>query len=86
MFSGKKKFHFGKQEEIIEEANTLIWVMPSSSARCAQLPRATDKVPFFEALKKLSYVLNGKVDGNITDDEFVFSDLKLKGFPRKNQE
>lgn len=27
--------------------------MPSSSARCAQLPRAADKIPFFSALKDL---------------------------------
>ena len=84
MFSGKKKFHFGKQEEAIEGTNTLIWVMPSSSARCAQLRRAVDKVPFLKALKKLCNVLNGTETGSVSDKEFVFSDLKLQGFPRKN--
>ena len=84
MFSGKKKFHFGKQEEAIEGTDTLIWVMPSSSARCAQLSRAIDKVPFYKALKKLCNVLNGTETGSVSDKEFVFSDLKLQGFPRKN--
>ncbi|CAF3978921.1 unnamed protein product, partial [Rotaria sp. Silwood1] len=27
--------------------------MPSSSARCSQLPRAEDKLPFYMGLRKL---------------------------------
>lgn len=52
--------------------------MPSSSARCAQLPRAADKVPFYAALKKFRDYLNGIVT-NIDDSEVVFSDSRLKG-------
>ena len=46
VYSREKKFMFGKQPEPLEgtDGATAIWVMPSSSARCAQLPRAVDKV------------------------------------------
>lgn len=45
VYSGQKKFMFGKQPEPMEgTTDTWVWVMPSSSARCAQLPRAIDKV------------------------------------------
>lgn len=53
--------------------------MPSSSARCAQLPRAADKVPFYAALKKFRDYLNGAVS-EIDDKELVFSYSKLKNF------
>jgi len=82
VFSGKKKFHFGRQEELVEGTNTHIWVMPSSSARCAQLPRAEDKVPFFEALK--NYCKKLKEGTAVFDvNEFVFTTVVLKGFPKK---
>lgn len=51
--------------------------MPSSSARCAQLPRAADKVPFYAALKKFRDYLNGIVT-SIDESEVVFSDSRLK--------
>lgn len=54
-----------------------MWVMPSSSARCAQLPRAADKVPFYAALKKFRDYLNGMV-ASIDESEIVFSESKLK--------
>lgn len=85
VFSKKKKFQFGLQEECIEETNTRIWVMPSSSARCAQLPRASDKAPFFEALKRCRNYLKGELECVDEKKDFVFADLKLKGFPRKPQ-
>ncbi len=46
VYSGQKKFMFGKQPDPLEgtDGKTTVWVMPSSSARCAQLPRAVDKV------------------------------------------
>lgn len=53
--------------------------MPSSSARCAQLPRAADKVPFYAALKKFRDYLNGLVT-EIDDNEVVFSFTKLKNY------
>ena len=51
--------------------------MPSSSARVAQLPRAVDKVPFFEALKKFRDYLTGKLE-KIEDCEVVFANVVLK--------
>lgn len=54
-----------------------MWVMPSSSARCAQLPRAADKVPFYVALKKFRDYLNGVIP-HIEESECVFPDPKSK--------
>lgn len=51
--------------------------MPSSSARCAQLPRAADKVPFYAALKKFRDYLNGVIP-HIDESECVFADPKTK--------
>lgn len=51
--------------------------MPSSSARCAQLPRAADKVPFYAALKKFRDYLNGLVS-TIDESEMVFSEPRVK--------
>lgn len=56
-----------------------MWVMPSSSARCAQLPRAADKVPFYAALKKFRDYLNGMIS-NLDETEVVFTDSKLKNY------
>ncbi|KAJ0171219.1 hypothetical protein K1T71_013418 [Dendrolimus kikuchii] len=73
VFSGKKDFCFGKQPDTIAGTNTYMWVMPSSSARCAQLPRAADKVPFYAALKKFRDYLNGLV-ARVDEAELVFPD------------
>lgn len=54
-----------------------MWVMPSSSARCAQLPRAADKVPFYVALKKFRDYLNGVIP-HMDESECVFADPKSK--------
>ena len=51
--------------------------MPSSSARCAQLPRAMDKVPFYSALKKFRDYLNGLIP-EIDDSEVIFNDPKIR--------
>ena len=53
--------------------------MPNSSARCAQLPRAVDKVPFYSALKKFRDHLNGEIE-HLDEEEVVFRDIKLKNF------
>ena len=52
VYSNQKKFLFGRQPQPLFGGSTWVWVMPSSSARCAQLPRACDKVPFYSALGK----------------------------------
>ncbi|CAH2221620.1 jg2606 [Pararge aegeria aegeria] len=73
VFSGKKDFCFGKQPDTVAGTNTYMWVMPSSSARCAQLPRAADKVPFYAALKKFRDYLNGLLP-HVDEAELVFPD------------
>ncbi|CAG0879807.1 unnamed protein product [Cyprideis torosa] len=75
VFSGRKDFPFGKQPDPIEGCNTLVWVMPSSSARCAQLPRASDKVPFYMALRKLRDYLTGRIS-TLDESEVVFHDVR----------
>ncbi|KAK7861659.1 hypothetical protein R5R35_006572 [Gryllus longicercus] len=79
VFSGKKDFSFGRQPDFVDGTNTYMWVMPSSSARCAQLPRAADKVPFYAALKKFRDYLNGMIT-DLDETEVVFSDSKLKNY------
>ena len=54
--------------------------MPS---RCAQLPRAVDKVPFFEALKKFRDFVTGEAD-EPHEEEVVFANVVLKNFPKKS--
>ena len=83
VYSGQKKFMFGKQPEKMEGTDTWVWVMPSSSARCAQLPRAIDKVPFYEALKKFRDFVTGKSD-EPHEEEIVFANVVLKNFTKKS--
>lgn len=54
-----------------------MWVMPSSSARCAQLPRAADKVPFYSALRRFRDYLNGQLP-HVDDSELVFPDTTCR--------
>ena len=56
--------------------------MPNSSARCAQLPRAVDKVPFYTGLKKFRDYLRGTVP-SIEEHEMVFKEVKLQNFNEK---
>eukprot|EP00108_Taenia_solium_P006401 TsM_000636800 transcript=TsM_000636800 gene=TsM_000636800 len=72
-FVGHKNFSMGRQPEPLEGTNTVIFVMPSSSARCAQLPRAEDKLPFFVALRKLREHLRGERP-HLEDSEVIFAD------------
>lgn len=53
--------------------------MPNSSARCAQLPRAVDKVPFYEALRKYRDYLAGAIP-HLDEADVVFSEVKLRSF------
>jgi hypothetical protein len=61
-----------------------IFVMPSSSARCSQLPRAVDKVPFYVALRKLRDFKRGDLP-HLDESEVTFPDLELKVEPRKDR-
>ncbi len=73
-----KLFDFGKQP--IKFANntcdTYMFVMPSSSARCSQLPKVIDKVPFYSALKKFRDYLNGHLM-ELNDADITFPDFKV---------
>eukprot|EP00054_Salpingoeca_dolichothecata_P016973 m.100699 g.100699 ORF g.100699 m.100699 type:complete len:124 (-) comp22248_c0_seq1:26-397(-) len=51
IFSKEKKCKTGLQTTKI--GTTQIFVMPSTSARSAHLPRWTDKLPFFQKLKEI---------------------------------
>ncbi|XP_035213685.1 uncharacterized protein LOC118187549 isoform X3 [Stegodyphus dumicola] len=79
VFNGKRKknFDFGRQPDPIQGTGISVFVMPSSSARCAQLPRAVDKVPFYVALKKLRDHLCGALP-DLDFSEVSFPDVKLK--------
>ncbi|GFO23225.1 G/u mismatch-specific DNA glycosylase [Plakobranchus ocellatus] len=77
VFSGNKNFHIGKQPDVLEDTDTVLFVMPSSSARCAQLPRAVDKVPFYVALKKLRDYLKGEL-ATLDDSEVIFPNVDLR--------
>lgn len=59
-------------------------MMPSSSARFTQLPRAIDKVPFYIALKKLRDHLCGLLP-HLDDSEVTFPYLELKVEPKKER-
>ncbi|KAJ8047862.1 G/T mismatch-specific thymine DNA glycosylase [Holothuria leucospilota] len=64
IFSGKKDFEVGRQPETIPGTDTVIYVMPSSSARCSQFPRAQDKVQFYVTLRNLRDELKGLKTNN----------------------
>uniref|UniRef100_A0A1I8H260 G/T mismatch-specific thymine DNA glycosylase n=2 Tax=Macrostomum lignano TaxID=282301 RepID=A0A1I8H260_9PLAT len=73
-FVGNKNFYMGKQPERLPGTDIVVFVMPSSSARCAQLPRAADKLPFYLALRKLRDHVVGLSIGALNDAEVVFTD------------
>ena len=51
--------------------------MPSSSARCSQLPRAEDKLPFYVGLRKLRDFVHGTLHC-LNEAEITFPDIKIK--------
>ncbi|XP_068452631.1 thymine DNA glycosylase, tandem duplicate 1 isoform X2 [Clinocottus analis] len=60
MFGKKpKKLDFGLQPHKIPDCEVALYLMPSSSARCAQFPRAQDKVHFYIKLRELRDQLKG---------------------------
>ncbi|KAM9376633.1 G/T mismatch-specific thymine DNA glycosylase-like [Pholidichthys leucotaenia] len=76
---GKKpqKLEFGLQPHKIPDCDVALYLMPSSSARCAQFPRAQDKVHFYIKLRELRDQLKG-VQRSIEIQEVDYSfDLKL---------
>ncbi|CAF3526000.1 unnamed protein product [Rotaria sordida] len=77
VYAGNKHFHYGKQPELFPGTDTHVFVMPSSSARCSQLPRAEDKLPFYVGLRKLRDFLNGTLH-SLNEAEITFPDIKIK--------
>uniref|UniRef100_A0A667XZY6 G/T mismatch-specific thymine DNA glycosylase n=1 Tax=Myripristis murdjan TaxID=586833 RepID=A0A667XZY6_9TELE len=60
MFGKKPKdLVFGLQPHKIPDCDVALYLMPSSSARCAQFPRAQDKVHFYIKLRELRDQLKG---------------------------
>ncbi|KAL8609908.1 hypothetical protein ACOMHN_016383 [Nucella lapillus] len=84
VFSGSKKIIFGKQPGLIEGTNAIAYVMPSSSARCSQLPRAIDKVPFYEALRRLRDYMVGHIP-HLDESEVTFPSIELKTAVKKEE-
>ncbi|XP_068133020.1 G/T mismatch-specific thymine DNA glycosylase isoform X2 [Hyperolius riggenbachi] len=80
-----KKFEFGIQPHRIPDGETVCYVMPSSSARCAQFPRAQDKVHHYIKLKELRDHIKG-VEGHREVQEVQYSfDLQLAQEDAKRQ-
>jgi len=71
-----KDFNFGKQANRLAFTSSYMFVMPSSSARCSQLPRVIDKSPFYIALKHFRDFLNGRL-AHLNDEDIMFPDFKV---------
>ncbi|XP_003461121.1 G/T mismatch-specific thymine DNA glycosylase isoform X1 [Cavia porcellus] len=72
-----KNLEFGLQPHKIPDTETLCYVMPSSSARCAQFPRAQDKVHYYIKLKDLRDQLRGfERNTDVQEVRYTF-DLQL---------
>ncbi|KAM3924097.1 G/T mismatch-specific thymine DNA glycosylase isoform 2-T2 [Leptodactylus fuscus] len=80
-----KKFEFGIQPHRVPETDTVCYVMPSSSARCAQFPRAQDKVHHYIKLKDLRDQLKGtESTREVQEVQYTF-DLQLAQEDAKRQ-
>ncbi|XP_078044271.1 uncharacterized protein LOC144473849 [Augochlora pura] len=75
-------FHFGLQPERVEDV--ALWVTPSSSARCANFPRMTDKLHFFTSLNKYLQFLKGEIK-EIDTSEFLFEGKCKQFIPRTSK-
>ncbi|XP_063769028.1 G/T mismatch-specific thymine DNA glycosylase isoform X2 [Eleginops maclovinus] len=72
-----KNLDFGLQPYKIPETETVCYLMPSSSPRCAQFPRAQDKVHFYIKLKELRDEMKGLIPKReVEETEYLF-DLQL---------
>ncbi|XP_057650464.1 G/T mismatch-specific thymine DNA glycosylase-like [Chionomys nivalis] len=72
-----KNLEFGLQPHKIPDTETLCYIMPSSSARCAQFPRAQNKVHYYIKLKDLRDELKGiERNTDVQEVQYTF-DLQL---------
>ena len=65
----KASFKFGLQPHKIGE--TTLWVVPSSSARCANFPRMQDKLHFYTSVKTYLAYLKGEIE-EVNRADFTF--------------
>ncbi|KAM9753607.1 G/T mismatch-specific thymine DNA glycosylase isoform 2-T3 [Menidia menidia] len=72
-----KNLEFGLQPYRIPETETVCYLMPSSSPRCAQFPRAQDKVHFYIKLKELRDQMKGLASGCEVEETQYSFDLQL---------
>ncbi|CAI9603579.1 unnamed protein product [Staurois parvus] len=81
-----KKFEFGIQPHRVPDTETVCYVMPSSSARCAQFPpSAQDKVHHYIKLKDLRDHLKGtELTREVQEVQYTF-DLQLAQEDAKRQ-
>nr|XP_020481194.1 G/T mismatch-specific thymine DNA glycosylase-like isoform X2 [Monopterus albus] len=69
-----KNVEFGLQPYKIPETETMCYLMPSSSPRCAQFPRAQDKVHFYIKLKELRDQLKGLAPSHeVVETQYSFN-------------
>eukprot|EP00066_Takifugu_rubripes_P016090 XP_011605356.1 PREDICTED: G/T mismatch-specific thymine DNA glycosylase-like isoform X1 [Takifugu rubripes] len=72
-----KNLDFGLQPYRIPDTETVCYLMPSSSPRCAQFPRAQDKVHFYIKLKELRDQMKGVAPrSDVQETQYSF-DLQL---------
>uniref|UniRef100_UPI0037E7E985 G/T mismatch-specific thymine DNA glycosylase isoform X3 n=1 Tax=Semicossyphus pulcher TaxID=241346 RepID=UPI0037E7E985 len=72
-----KNLEFGLQPYKIPETETVCYLMPSSSPRCAQFPRAQDKVHFYIKLKELRDQMKGLAPRQEVEETQYSFDLQL---------
>ncbi|XP_030627802.1 G/T mismatch-specific thymine DNA glycosylase-like [Chanos chanos] len=72
-----KTLEFGLQPHKIPDSDTALYLMPSSSARCAQFPRAQDKVHFYIKLRELRDQLKGAARPKEVEEVSYTFDLGL---------
>ncbi|XP_061750497.1 G/T mismatch-specific thymine DNA glycosylase-like isoform X3 [Nerophis ophidion] len=75
-----KNLEFGLQPHKIPDIETVCYLMPSSSPRCAQFPRAQDKVHFYIKLKELRDQMKGvaATGHDVLETEYSFDLLQAK--------
>lgn len=72
-----KNLEFGLQPYKIPQTETVCYLMPSSSPRCAQFPRAQDKVHFYIKLKELRDQMKDQIQSHdVVETKYSF-DLQL---------
>ncbi|XP_068595485.1 G/T mismatch-specific thymine DNA glycosylase [Brachionichthys hirsutus] len=72
-----KNLEFGLQPYKIPQTETVCYLMPSSSPRCAQFPRAQDKVHFYIKLKELRDQMKGLASRHEVHETSYSFDLQL---------